>query len=313
LYDLFLAGDPSPAFLLPSEAEGLPKDPNPLGDPNPLDLKALCDYFVTSEVSMSQANLFSDELLDKLSGAASVAVLTGAGISAESGVPTFRGEDGLWKKFRPQELATVDAFMRNPALVWDWYQHRRKLLFAVQPNPGHLALRDLEERCQDFTLITQNIDGLHQKAGSQRVLELHGNIRRNRCMACGRTYEDVDLREDRSVPLCRCGGKIRPDVVWFGESLPRQTLEQAFLASTRCQVFFSIGTSAVVYPAASLPMLALQGGAYVVEINIEPTDLSPQANQFIRGRSGEVLPPLLRALARREGPVPQSGRIDHRP
>jgi NAD-dependent deacetylase len=245
---------------------------------------------------MSRANLFSKKLLDILDEAGSVTVLTGAGISAESGVPTFRGEEGLWKKFRPQELATVDAFMRNPELVWEWYQHRRELLSTIEPNPGHRALKDLEGWCRDFTLITQNIDGLHQKAGSQRVLELHGNVRRNRCMECGRKYAEIDFPENRSTPLCRCGGKIRPDVVWFGESLPQQTLEEAFLASRRCQVFFSIGTSAVVYPAASLPVVALQGNAYVVEINIEPTPLSSQVDQFIGGRSGEVLPLLVEAL-----------------
>lgn len=249
---------------------------------------------------MTQANLFSKELLDKLSGAASVTVLTGAGISAESGVPTFRGEEGLWKKFRPEELATVEAFMRNPELVWEWYRHRREILSTVEPNPGHRALAGLEERCPDFTLITQNIDGLHRTAGSRNILELHGNIRRNRCMECGQRYQDVELPEERSAPLCRCGGKIRPDVVWFGESLDRRTLEEAFVASTRCQVFFSVGTSAVVYPAASLPVVALQGGAHVVEINIEPTPLSPQVQQFIQRPSGDVLPVLLETLDRHE-------------
>lgn len=241
-----------------------------------------------------------------------MAVLSGAGISAESGVPTFRGEQGLWKKFRPEELATVEAFMRNPQLVWEWYQHRREILSAVEPNPGHLALAGLEERYRDFTLITQNIDGLHRRAGSRRILELHGNIRRNRCMECGHRYRDVDLPEEPAAPLCRCGGKIRPDVVWFGESLDRKTLEQAFIASTRCEVFFSVGTSAVIYPAASLPVVALQGGAYVVEINIEPTALSPQVHRFIQGRSGEVLPLLLEALDRRQGAATRAGPGDPR-
>jgi NAD-dependent deacetylase len=259
---------------------------------------------------MTQANLFSKNLLEKLSEAGPVTVLSGAGISAESGVPTFRGEEGLWKKFRPEELATVEAFLRNPELVWEWYRHRRELLSTVQPNAGHRALAELERRYRDFTLITQNIDGLHHKAGSTKVLELHGNIRRNRCMDCGRSYQDIDLPRERSAPLCRCGGKIRPDVVWFGESLPRETLEQAFVASTRCQVFFSVGTSAVVYPAASLPLVALQGGAYVVEINIEPTALTPQVHQFIRGPSGEVLPLLLEAIDRYVARTAQNGPKD---
>jgi len=258
---------------------------------------------------MIQSNLFSKELLDKLSDAGSVAVLTGAGISAESGVPTFRGEEGLWKKFRPQELATVEAFMRNPELVWAWYRHRRELLSTARPNPGHRALAELEGRCRDLTLITQNIDGLHRQAGSRTILELHGNIRRNRCMECGQRYEDIALPQEPSIPLCRCGGKIRPDVVWFGESLPGETLEQAFVASTRCRVFLCVGTSAVVYPAASLPIVALQGGAYVVEINIEPTALSPQVHQFIQGPSGEVLPLMLKALDRYEN---QAGQADPR-
>jgi len=249
---------------------------------------------------MVQDNLFPEGLLEKLSGAGSVAVLTGAGISAESGVPTFRGEEGLWKKFRPEELATVEAFMRNPGLVWEWYRHRREILSSVRPNPGHRALAELEDRCPEFTLITQNIDGLHRQAGSRNILELHGNIRRTRCMECGRGYEEIELPRERSVPLCRCGGKIRPDVVWFGESLDRRTLEAALAASMRCQVFLSVGTSAVVYPAASLPGVALQGGAYVVEINIESTPLSPQVHRFIRGPSGEVLPRLIEALDQHE-------------
>jgi NAD-dependent deacetylase len=190
--------------------------------------------------------------------------------------------------------------MRNPGLVWEWYRHRREVLSTVRPNPGHRALAELEDRCPEFTLITQNIDGLHRQAGSRNILELHGNIRRTRCMECGLGYEEIELPRERSVPLCRCGGKIRPDVVWFGESLDRRTLEAAQAASMRCEVFLSVGTSAVVYPAASLPGVALQGGAYVVEINIETTPLSPQVHRFIQGPSGEVLPRLIEALDRRQ-------------
>ena len=246
---------------------------------------------------MFQDNLFTGELLEKLRAARSMTVLTGAGISAESGVPTFRGEDGLWKKFKPEELATVDAFLRNPELVWEWYQHRREILSRVQPNPGHQALKDLENHFEEFALITQNIDGLHQKAGSRRVVELHGNIRRNRCLDCGQIHQDVPLTREPSVPKCQCGGMLRPDVVWFGESLPAKALEAAFIASSQCDVFFSIGTSAVVHPAASLPLIALQRGAYVVEINIEPTALTPQAHLLMRGKSGEVLPRLVEILS----------------
>jgi len=245
---------------------------------------------------MTATNLFSNEFLEKWRSAKSVAVLTGAGISAESGVPTFRGDEGLWKKFKPEELATVDAFLRNPELVWEWYQHRRQILSEVQPNPGHLALRDMEERFEQFALITQNIDGLHQKAGNRRVVELHGNIRRNRCLDCGKIYETLGPEQEATVPTCTCKGPIRPDVVWFGESLPPEALEEAFHAAAHCEVFLSIGTSAVVHPAAYLPLVALQHGAYVVEVNIEPTVISPQVNESVQGRAGEVLPKLVKAL-----------------
>lgn len=247
---------------------------------------------------MTEKGLFSNKFLKKIRSAKSVTVLTGAGISAESGVPTFRGEDGLWKKFRAEELATVSAFLNNPELVWEWYQHRRKILRDVQPNQGHLALRDLEGRFEHFTLITQNIDGLHQRAGSRRVVELHGNIRRNRCQNCGRTYQDVRLEEGKSVPTCTCHGLIRPDVVWFGESLPAEAIDDAFHAAAHCDVFLSVGTSAVVYPAAYLPLVALQHRAYVVEFNIESTVISYQVNEFIQGRAGEVLPELVKKLGR---------------
>ncbi len=245
---------------------------------------------------MTETHIFSREFLEKLHQAKSVAVLTGAGISAESGVPTFRGEEGLWRKFKPEELATIDAFLRNPELVWEWYRHRRQILAEVKPNPGHVALRDLENRFTEFILITQNIDGLHQRAGSKRVVELHGNIRRNRCLDCGKIDERVSFPEESSVPACTCGGLIRPDVVWFGESLPPRAVDEAFRAATLCEVFFSVGTSAVIYPAASFPLVALQHGAYVVEINIESTALTGQSHVSLRGKSGEILPQLVKAL-----------------
>ncbi|KPL18087.1 MAG: NAD-dependent protein deacylase [candidate division Zixibacteria bacterium SM23_81] len=245
---------------------------------------------------MTENSLFSNEFLRKMKSAKSVAVLTGAGISAESGVPTFRGEEGLWKKFKPEELATVDAFLSNPKLVWEWYRHRRQILKEVKPNAGHLALRDLEEKFEKFTLITQNIDGLHQRAGSRRVVELHGNIRRNRCQNCGRIYQDVSLEEREKPPTCTCHGLLRPDVVWFGESLPPEAIDQAFYAAAHCDVFLSVGTSAVVYPAAYLPLIALQYLAYVVEFNIEPTAISHQVSEFIQGKTGQVLPQLVKMM-----------------
>ncbi|HHM24324.1 MAG TPA: NAD-dependent deacylase [Bacteroidetes bacterium] len=236
-----------------------------------------------------------DRLIKKLLEARSVAVLTGAGISAESGVPTFRGEDGLWKKFRPEELANFNAFIRNPDLVWEWYQYRRRLITEVEPNPGHYALAEMERLFPEFLLITQNVDGLHAKAGSRKIVELHGNILRNRCIQCNAIYTDLEWEEGEKVPHCpKCGGLIRPDVVWFGELLPPGAMEKAEEAARNCDVFFSVGTSAVVYPAAALPEVAAQHGAFVVEVNPEPTPVSQIANVVIREKAGVALPEILR-------------------
>jgi len=232
----------------------------------------------------------SQTLKNLLSRDVPVAVLTGAGISAESGVPTFRGEHGLWKKFKPEELANVDAFLRNPDLVWGWYQHRRQVVNDVEPNPGHYALARMEKKISDFTLITQNIDSLHRRAGSGNILELHGNIQRNKCIKCDRMYEELPDEKSEKAPECECGGMIRPDVVWFGEMLPQDVIHDAFRAAERSAVFFSIGTSAIVQPAASLPVAAKQNGAYLVEVNVERTVLSHLADEFYLGKSGEILP-----------------------
>jgi NAD-dependent deacetylase len=244
----------------------------------------------------SQKFQFPKEFLDALKRAKKVAVLTGAGISAESGVPTFRGSEGLWAKFKPEELATVEAFMGNPKLVWEWYLHRRELMSQVSPNPGHLALVEMENYFEDFTLITQNVDGLHRMAGSKNLLEIHGNIQKNKCFDCGRAFEgDINL-DSGGLPSCRCGGKIRPDVVWFGEMLPEKEIEAAFEAAMRAELFFSCGTSGLVHPAASMPMTARRNGAYLVEINLEPTPLTEFANFSIKGKSGEILPEIVRIL-----------------
>lgn len=222
--------------------------------------------------------------------------MTGAGISAESGVPTFRGKEGLWSKFRPEELATVEAFMKNPKLVWEWYQFRRKVVSSVLPNPGHHALVDMENHYEDFTLITQNVDGLHRTAGSENILELHGNISMNKCFECGKPFtEEIDL-ESEQLPLCKCGGKVRPDVVWFGEMLPADILSGAFDASARAELFFSIGTSALVHPAASMPLAAKRNGAYLVEVNLEPTPLTDIADCALHGKSGDILPEIVKRL-----------------
>lgn len=233
-----------------------------------------------------------ESLIDRLGRARRVVFATGAGISAESGVPTFRGEGGIWNKMRPEELASVDGFMQNPNLVWEWYQHRRDLMSAVAPNPGHHAIAAFEKHFPDAVVITQNIDGLHRRAGSTRILELHGNISRNKCFDCGRLYER-EIDPDAALPRCGCGGMIRPDVVWFGEMLPHDILQAAFEASEAAEVFFSVGTSAVVQPAASLPLVAARRGACLVEVNMEPTPLTPVADIFLQGKSGEILPLLL--------------------
>lgn len=237
--------------------------------------------------------MFSEQLLIRLKSAKTVAILTGAGISAESGVPTFRGEEGLWKKFRPEELANFDAFMRNPKLVWEWYNYRKKIVSEVEPNPGHYALAKMEEMYDNFHLITQNIDNLHRRAGSKRIYELHGNIMRNRCVDCNKQVEEISFQDPEELQHCECGGLIRPDVVWFGEALPQQILMNSFMVAGDSEVFFSIGTSAVVQPAASLPIEAKNAGAYVVEINTEPTVISSFVDESILGKSGEILPQLM--------------------
>jgi NAD-dependent deacetylase len=246
---------------------------------------------------MSQEITISDKLKSLLAKKTRVAVLTGAGISAESGVPTFRGEEGLWKKFRPEELATFDAFMANPKLVWEWYEYRRKIIYEIKPNPGHHALVDFQKHFDKFDLITQNVDGLHHQAGSENVIELHGNIRRNKCIQCGKKYETLDEAQEGAPPKCPCGGNIRPDVVWFGEMLPQDAINYAFAVSAECDLFFSVGTSAVIHPAASLPMIAKRNGAYVVEVNITPTEISDLVDETLLGKSGEILPFMVQFLS----------------
>lgn len=237
-----------------------------------------------------------DELVEIMLKCRHCAVLTGAGISAESGVPTFRGQEGLWKKFKPEELATMDAFMANPKLVWEWYNWRRDLMSEVKPNPGHFALGELEDFFESFTLITQNIDGLHHEAGSKSILELHGNIHRNKCAKCNRLVSVTAEIDPDQIPGCEhCGGRIRPDVVWFGEMLDNDIITEAFRASEEADIFFSIGTSAIVHPAASLPMMAKRAGATLIEINPERTPLTEVADFYVSARSGEFLSKLVAA------------------
>jgi NAD-dependent deacetylase len=237
-----------------------------------------------------------ESLITTLWNAQKVAVLTGSGISAESGVPTFRdAQTGLWARYDPVELATPEAFERDPRLVWEWYAWRRELVGKAAPNPGHGALAELESRVPDFVLLTQNVDGMHRRAGSQNVIELHGNIMRSKC-----SVEDVlaEPREDDTgvPPSCpSCGAFLRPDVVWFGEALPAGAIEDAFDAARECDVFFSIGTSGLVQPAASLAFEALRYEAVVVEVNPDETPLARRTQYALRGRAGEMLPALVRA------------------
>ena len=240
---------------------------------------------------------FPQELIQFLQKTKKLAVLTGAGASQESGLRTFRdAQSGLWAQYKPEDLASPQAFARDPKLIWDWYAWRREAIKGVRPNPGHYALVEFEKRIPQFTLITQNVDGLHRMAGNQNVLELHGNIQRVRCSECY-LFTETWGDDTESVPQCSaCGGLLRPDVVWFGESLPRGQLEAAVEAARTCDVFFSIGTSGVVQPAASLAFAAHNRGAVVVEINAEPTPLTPKADYFLQGKSGEILPELVKTV-----------------
>ncbi|MEE9169449.1 MAG: NAD-dependent deacylase [bacterium] len=238
----------------------------------------------------------SEELGKRLRESKRVAVLTGAGISAESGVPTFRDKGGLWEKFKPEELANFDAFIRNPDLVWEWYQYRRHLINNVSPNPGHYAIVEMEQYYPEFLLITQNVDGIHQRAGSRKIRELHGNILRNFCIDCKSNHKDLQVFKDNEAPRCECGGLIRPDVVWFGEMLPEEAITDANTAARNCDLFFSIGTSGLVYPAAALPEIAKSHGAYVVEVNPNPTATSFYADEIIEEKSGIALPELAKII-----------------
>lgn len=231
-------------------------------------------------------------LVNALRESESIVFFTGAGISSESGIPTFRGKDGIWNKLRPEELANFDAFIKNPKMVWEWYNHRKKIIHEAQPNAAHLTIAEMENYFKDVIVVTQNIDNLHRRAGSNTIFELHGNIERNFCINCKKFFNE-ELDFSVGVPKCDCGGLIRPDVVWFGEYLPEDQFLGGEKAAINSDVFFVVGTSAVVYPAVGLVYTAKQSGATVVEVNLEETALSSISNYSFFGKAGEILPRIL--------------------
>jgi len=238
---------------------------------------------------------FDKTLIEKLRTSKSIVFFTGAGISAESGIPTFRGKDGIWNKLKPEELANFDAFLKNPELVWEWYKHRKQIIKESKPNAGHLAIAEAQNIFPKVSVVTQNIDNLHRRAGSKTVYELHGNIERNYCIRC-KTFYNEELDFSNGVPICKCSGLIRPDVVWFGEVLPEDQFNLSEKAAEDSDIFFIIGTSAVVYPAASLIFTAKQSGAYLIEVNIEETEISRFVDKSLFGLSGIILPALIKEV-----------------
>jgi NAD-dependent protein deacetylase/lipoamidase len=240
--------------------------------------------------------LFTRSFLSLLKRSQKIMVSTGAGISVESGAPTFRSTEGLWKDFKPEKLATPEAFAEDPKKVWEFYEWRRQKYKDMQPNAGHHALADLEKMVPEFSLFTQNVDGLHQKAGSKNVHELHGSIWRVKCIREEKVFPLLETPLKEIPPLCECGALLRPDVVWFGEPLPAHMIELAMQKASLCEVFFIIGTSATVQPAASLAWIAYENGAIVVEINPEETQATDIANESFRGAAGIILPLMVEAL-----------------
>jgi NAD-dependent deacetylase len=254
---------------------------------------------------MNEAVSLPEAIIRRLRDARRWTVLTGAGISAESGVPTFRGAGGLWEGVRPEELASPEGFRSDPERVWRWYRHRRELMSRVAPNAGHESIARLEHHVPSFCLVTQNVDGLHARAGNRRILELHGNILRSHCFAeCGaQTPED----EEAAVPQCRCGAPLRPSVVWFGEMLPQDVFQESYHEMQQCEACLVVGTSGIVYPAASLPQVAATAGAVVIEINPEATPLSTLCAATLRGPASQMLPALLSEIGIDEEPASPPG------
>jgi len=233
---------------------------------------------------------------ERLATARNITVLTGAGISADSGVPTFRGKDGLWRNYRAEDLATPDAFERDPRLVWEWYNWRRELIATTRPNPAHLAIAELERRTPAFWLMTQNVDGLHRDAGSRNLTEIHGNIWTVRCTGCNRVDENRDVPISILPSCLQCGALLRPHIVWFGESLFAADLQQCSKVLRNCDILLVIGTSGVVYPAAGFAAVAKESGTFVAEINLDPTPQSLLVDVSLQGRAKDLVPLLLDPL-----------------
>jgi NAD-dependent deacetylase len=243
---------------------------------------------------------FSENVIAAFDAAEKIVVLTGAGISAESGVPTFRGADGLWKRYRAEELATPAAFEANPQLVWEWYDWRRGIIGKAEPNAGHHAIAEMEQLFPHFSLITQNVDGLHRRAGNSKIIEIHGNLWQVRCIREGQVRDDFRWPLPVIPPRCECGALLRPHVVWFGEALDYHDLAEASHQIEQCGLLLVVGTSAVVQPVASFPLMAKQSGAIVIEVNMDPTPLSLSADFAFHGKAGEILPALLQEIKRQK-------------
>jgi NAD-dependent deacetylase len=234
-----------------------------------------------------------ESLAEKIKDANKIVFVTGAGISQESGIPTFRGNDGLWRKYDPMQLATIDAFNDDPKLVWEWYEERRKNILNAKPNPGHFAIAELE-KFKNVIVLTQNIDGLHQRAGSSHVLELHGSIIRIKCTMC-EFEDDITTSFENLPPKCtKCANILRPDVVWFGESLPQKVWNQAIIEANTCEIMIIAGTSLVVSPANTLPIYAKKNNAALIEVNPEHTQMSSEMDITFRTTSAKALPSIIK-------------------
>lgn len=238
----------------------------------------------------------NETVIKRLAETRFLLIITGAGISAESGIPTFRGAEGLWKNYRAEELATPEAFERDPETVWQWYDWRRGIIGKAEPNSGHMAIKELENMFNNFLLITQNVDGLHGRSGIKNMVEIHGNLWRVRCERDGKTSMLMDVPLKSIPPRCECGAIVRPDVVWFGESIPTLALQTAFQALEMCDTLLVVGTSGVVYPVASFPQTVKSNGGFVVEVNVEPTPISSIGDVSLYGTSGDILPGLVAGL-----------------